>query len=71
MENATGTDQRDESAVAGGARVDVAGFLDRAADQLTQAACALEYSSRQEAQVAKASIGTARVLIEDALKALR
>lgn len=67
----TGTDLGQQPAVDGSTAGDLEGFLDRAADQLTQAALALDYSSRQEAQFARSFIGSARVLIEDARLALR
>jgi len=71
MENATGTDQRDGSAVAGSADVDVQGFLDRSLDQVTQAQSHLRYSNKQEAQFASEALDLASSCIRDALAALR
>jgi len=71
MENATGTDQRNEPASASRPRPDVEGFLDRAQDQLTQAEKQLGYSNKQEAQEARYHCALAIEAIDEARAALR
>jgi len=62
----TGTNLGDEPAVAGSPDALLEGLLDRAADRINQASCALEYSNKQEAQKACQLLEEARDLLTDA-----